>query len=47
MRPARALIRPLEEELQRVNKLVERERADRACNVVRFRVVQRTEVQQK
>ncbi len=41
------IIRSLGEELQRINKLVASERADRACNVVHFRVVQRTEVQQK
>jgi hypothetical protein len=41
------IIRSLGEELQRVKKLVALERGERACNVVYFRVVQRTEVQQK
>ncbi len=43
----KVILRSLGEELQRVNKLVASERADRVCNVVHFRVVQRTEVKQK
>lgn len=41
------IIRSLGEELQRVNRLVALERAERACNVVHFKVIQRTEVKQK
>lgn len=41
------LIRSLGEELQRINRLVASERTERICNVVHFRVVQRTEVKQK
>jgi hypothetical protein len=41
------LIRSLDEELHRINRLVASERADRACNVVHYKTVQRTEVATK